>query len=427
MSELGGVSRGVAVSSSASGSDAEDASPSGSRGASGGNRSKKEALRLAGEAYFDRVLSEAGGKAGFGASKMSSAAGGKSGGGAGVSTGYALGLGESANRKGGGSSNKDNTDVPIMDDEDQAALDAIEQTIERSKAFLLLFMHIGASGLSLICLTHAMPMTKSTWSTVLLHLMGNVISTAIVSSMGVLTPENELNYDLRRLRAAIVPGSLHAIMTVILFGWFRSNHETYAWALWCGVSSWIPTLLNKLIFGDIGRVEPTSYTEYRKHVENGEEGPLLSGAEEAGKVDPPNGNSGNGASGSSTAMSLGDNHAQSSGRNYAHWILAYTFGVSIRRPHVSNFEEQWALRVITVCFIGMWAENRAFGSISEPWNFERPLEFLATYFALNFVYQLHETKKETGRPLFISRMVRPLTRLHTAQSLAFGRNLTGFS
>ena len=418
MSGLGGVTRGVAVvnsASSASGSDAEDASPSGTRGASGGNRSKKEALRLAGEAYFDRVLSEAGGKAGFGANKMSSAAGGaagKSGGGAGVSTGYALGLGESANRKGGGSSHKGNTDDPIMDDEDQAALDAIEQTIERSKAFLLLFMHIMASGLSLICFTHAMPMTKSTWSTMFLHFMGNVIGMSLFSSLGVLRPENELNYDVRRMRAAIVPGTMHFLMTYTLFSWYRRNYETYALALWCGVSQWVPFVLKKLLIGDVPRNEPTSHTEYKNYVENGDEDPLLSGAEEAGKVDHPNGSSSSGGE-NGAAMSLGDDHVPSSGRNYAHWILKHLFGVVIRRPHIASFEEMWALRVISACFVGMWAENKTLGSVGEPHLWERPLTFIATYFAMDLFFQLHETRKEIGRPLYITRLVRSLSLSHT--------------
>lgn len=417
MSGFGGVTRGVAVvnvSSSASESDAEDASPSGSGGSSRGGRSKKEALRIAGEAYFDRVLSEAGGKAGLGASKMSSAAGGaggKSGGGAGVSTGYALGLGESANRK-GGSSHKGigKSDEPIMNDEDQAALDAIEQTIERSKAFLLIFIHVAASGLSLICITHAMPMTKSTWSTVFIHLMSNVIAVGLASSIGVLNPEEELNFDLQRLRAAIIPGSLHVTMTYTLYKWFRRNHETYAMALWCGISMWIPYIIKVVLIGDVPKNEPTSYIEYREYLENGDEDPLLAGAEEAGKIDPPN----DAKSGSSAAMRMENAHVPSSGKNYAHYILAFTLGVVIRRPYLAPFLESWALRVVTAAFFGMWAENRALGKISEPKLFGRVFTFIGVYSLQCFCYQYSEMMKDRGRPILITRLVRfSCTRTHS--------------
>ena len=134
------------------------------------------ALRLAGQAYFDRVLNETAGK-----SKMNAAEGASG-------TGYAMGINsESSSKRKGGQYEKvmgSDRDEAIMDDEDENALNFIEETIIRSKGILLLTVFTGANAISPVLLQFGMPMIKSTGVSLWLHMSLTAIGMILVQMLG---------------------------------------------------------------------------------------------------------------------------------------------------------------------------------------------------------------------------------------------------
>jgi len=138
------------------------------------------ALRLAGQAYFDRVLNETAGK-----SKMNAAEGASG-------TGYAMGINsESSSKRKGGQYEKvmgSDRDEVIMDDEDENALNFIEETIIRSKGILLLTVFTGANAISVVLLQFGMPMIKSTGVSLWLHMSMTAIGMILVQMMGASSP-----------------------------------------------------------------------------------------------------------------------------------------------------------------------------------------------------------------------------------------------
>ena len=373
---------------------------------------RQAALRLAGQAYFDRVLNETAGK-----SKMNAADGGSG-------TGYAMGINSESNsskRKAAGGQYErvaGGDGEPLMDEEDENALNFIEETIIRSKGIMLLTVFTGASAIAIVLLKFGMPMIKSTGISVWVHQTMTAVAMVAVQSMGtsgpgrgrgrkrgltrppeaartdparapaarpgparpgagMLTANEAINFDAARFTAAVVPGIMYSTAVHQMWEPIRMLDAVYIITTWVFWQCWVVYGVKVFITGDFVARLPASYEERSSSAAPGG----LDGGDGREEPEPEE----------------KDYSADFVPQRNSALAIFKQFGVVIRRAYQSDFYERWAMRAVTVGWVLLSAVNEV--SLSSPKKIARPQYYTFQFLLPLIAYHLYETPKQAGRPL----------------------------